>query len=264
MATVLLHEMMGTRFIINALSMRFRRCLEDSVAAGNELDLSGCKFGPECADLLKDYYDKLDFKNSEDEYLDSILKNNMEYKRNAPEEWEVLTIRNMKSLEEYMDLVKNLPQGAQFKVDCSLTSIADRSILTLLIMTRPDLELDIRQCSHDVFSFVRDTWLSVAEHHERYYELIPPDVTIVEKQPDSDYYGKLSYGFQREQTFIRNRLVLPYEFGNSQIIVLDQSVQVPKEWRLTVEKCIDTFEMVSISHKPGKVLRNILTFREDI
>lgn len=264
MATMLLCEKMGTKFIINALSMRFRRCLDEAATSGVEYDLAGCRFGPECADLLKDYYDRVNFCNTEDSYLDGLLKNNMDYKRNPPEEYELLTIRNMRSLDDYFDLAENLPQGGQFKVDCSLTSIADRSILVLLIMTRPDLELDIRQCSHDVFTYVRDSWLSVAEHHDKYYELIPPDVLVVEKQPDSDYYGRPSYGLQREQAFIRNRLVLPYEFGNSQIITLDQSIKVSQEWRLTVEKCIDAFEMANMSHKPGKVLRNILTFREDI
>lgn len=263
MAAVLLSDKMETKYIINALSGRFRRCLEEAENSSIEYDLAGCRFGPECSELLKDYYATVNFCNTEDAYLDELLKNNIAYKREKIEEYEVLTIRGTSSLDDYFDMAQNLPTGARFKVDCSLTSIMDRSTLVLLIMTRPDLDLDIRQCSHDVFSYVRDSWLSVWEHHDKYYELMPPNVVITEKQPNSEYYGRPSYGYQKEETFVRNRLVLPYEFGNSQIIKLDQSIRVSEEWRLTVEKCIDVFETASISRKPGKVIRNILTFRED-
>lgn len=263
MATVLLKDMMETRYIINALAGRFRNCLNIAIDNGNIVDLAECKFGPECAYILNEYYSKLQFCNSTDAYLDSILKNNMAYRTEQIEEYEPLQFKDVRSIEYYLTLAKELPNGGKYKVECSLDSMTSKSALILLIMTRPDLELDIRQCASDVYDFVRDTWLAVAEHHDKYYELIPPN-TVIREMQENGYFGAANCGYQKEQTFIRNKKVLPYEFGNSQIITPDGKHPVAEEWRPTAEKCIYSFQTTGISRHSGKVLRNLLVFREDI
>lgn len=262
MATVLLHDLMETRYIIDALAMRFRRSLDTALSEGSDVDLAECRFGPLCSSILNEYYGKLRFINSEDSYLNDLLANNVAYKTEPIEEYETLTLRGITEIDTYMQLVKDLPQGARYKVDCSLSSLADKATLVLLLMTRPDLELDIRQCASDIYDFVRDTWIAVAEHHSKYYELIAPDTVIVEEQ-ENGYFGSPAYGYQKEQTFIKNRKVLPFEFGNTQIVTLDNSVQISNEWRTTAEKCISAFEHRRERRASGKVLRNLLTFRED-
>ena len=57
---VLLSEAIGTKYIINKIDKRLRVTLESLI--GQEVDLSGCRFGPECADILKTFYGKITFR----------------------------------------------------------------------------------------------------------------------------------------------------------------------------------------------------------
>lgn len=262
MGIIYLRDVMETRYIINALAMRFRRCMDDAIANGNTVDLAGCRFGPDCANMLNEYYDKVPMQNSEEPECDAIIKNNIEYKTGAIEEYEPLVIDHVDGADVFLDLYNNLPQGGQYKVECSLIDIKCRATLVLLIMTRSDLELDIRQCASDVYDFVRNTWLGVAEHHDKYYELLAPN-TVIREMTEDGYFGDRSYGYQKEQTFIRNRIVLPFEFGNTQLVNLGQSEQMQNEWQYTAEMCLKVLQPVTNERRSGKVLRNLLTFRED-
>ena len=262
MGTVFLKDMMETRYIINALSMRFRRCLESAIENGDTVDFAECKFGPECAYMLNKYYGKVQMCNSADAYLDGLLKNNTAYRTEVIEEYEPLVLEGITVIDNYFELYNTLPNGGKFKVQCSLGSLACKATLVLLILSRPDLILDIRQCGSDIYDFVRDAWLTVAEHHDRYYELMAPD-TVIRESTDGEYFGADSYGYQKETTFIRNRKVVPYEFGNTQIVNPDGSHPVEEEWRPVAEKCLMAFQQTNTERRSGKVLRNLLTFRED-
>lgn len=261
MGVVKLCDLMGTRYVINALSGAQRIALNTAASNGNTVDLAGCKFGPEGVHVLSEYYEIVDFQNSEDEYLDFIIKNNCMRSLEQIEEYEKVNLRNVTSIDTYMSLAQSLPQGAKIEPEVSLSRLHDKVTLVLLIMTRPDIDFDIRKCGTDIYDYVRDAWLLNAQHHSKYYELIPPD-TVVREEDEAGYFGCPSYGFQREHSFIRNRLVLPWEFGNTKIISLDKGTGVEAEWRPVVEKCLDAFDQPSTTRQPGKVLRNLLTFRE--
>lgn len=262
MAVVLLTDLMHTRYIINSLSGAFRATMEQCVSNGDIVDLAGCRFGPECAWILRSYHDKLDMQNSEDASLDALLKHNRQISTSAVQDYEILTIKGTQTLDTYLNLAKQLPEGSRYTVRINLSSVLDRATVILLIMTRPDIEFDIRQCASDVFDFVRDLWLINAKPHEAYYELLPPN-TVLRQRSDNGQFGDDSYGWYREDTFIHSRIVLPREFGNSQIIKLG-SGSPDEEWYPTVEKCLNVFQAVSRSVRtPGKVLRNYLTFREE-
>ncbi len=259
MGVIKLSDALGTRYVINALTGSLRSVFDSAVASGDSVDFQGCKFGPDAVMMLQEYYAILDMCNTTDSYLDGILKNNCERSRTEPEPYESLNLRDIKSIDTYMRLVEELPQGAKYKPEVSLSRILDKVTLILLIMTRPDVEFDIRSCSSDVYDYVRDAWLSNAEHHDKYYELIPPDTVL--HLPDADgYFGSQTYGYQREASFIRNRIVLPWEFGNTKIITLGGN-GVSNEWRLVVEKCLDAFQSSYAEKRSGRVLRNLLTFR---
>lgn len=261
MAVIKLAEALGTRYVINALTGAQVAFLNSQIGTGNVIDLAGCKMGPDSVAALRQYYATIDFQNSEDEYLDFILKSNCARDREPVNEYEHLDLVNVRSLDRFMDLVNSLPQGAQYTADVNLAQTLDKVTLILLIMARPDITFDIRSCASDVYDYVRDVWLTTAESHDKYYELIPPDTVLRERREDGTF-GCGWYGYQREQMFVRNRIVLPWEFGNTPIIKLDASQQVSKEWRPVVEKCLDAFNQPYAARKPGKVLRNLLTFRE--
>lgn len=256
---ILLSSALGTKYVINSFAGMLRNVLDSAVAGGEVVDLSECKLGPDCALVLQEYYSTVNFVNSSDMYLDTVLKNNCERSKVEPEPYEELYLRNVRSIDVYLKLVKELPQGARYAPNVSLSHLLDKVTLTLLIMSRPDIEFDIRSCASDIYDYVRDAWLTNAKHHDKYYELIPPDTVL--RIPDADgYFGCQGYGYQREASFIRNRIVLPWEFGNTQIITLGGG-GVDEEWRMVVEKCLDAFEDSYAEKKAGRVLRNILTFR---
>lgn len=261
MEVIKFYERMGTRYIINALSGAQRSLFESLVGEDVVIDLAQCKLGPEGASILSEYYATLNFINSEDSYLDGILRSNCGRAKGTVSAYEKLFLRGVSSIDTFMGLVRTLPKHAKYCPDVSLSHILDKVTLILLIMSRPDIEFDIRDCASDIYDYVRDAWLLNAQHHDRYYELIPPDTVL--REVDSDgYYGTRSYGFQREQSFIRNRTVLPWEFGNTRIITLEKDKPVSEEWRPVVEKCLDAFDQPYSARQPGKVLRNLLTFRE--
>lgn len=259
MGTILLKEALGTKYVINALSGALRSILTQAQVNGDVVDLADCKLGPDCAVLLNSYYQTLDMVNSTDSRLDALLKSNIQRSRFEPEEYAQLEMRGVRSINVFMELVKTIPSGAKVKPIVSLSQLLDKVTLVLLIMSRPDVEFDIRGCASDIFDYVRDAWISTAEPHNAYYELIAPDVVL--RYPDEDgYFGSQEYGFQRESSFIRNRTVLPYEFGNEKIVSMD-GTGVKPEWQLVVEKCLDAFDTSYTEKAPGKVLRNLLTFR---
>ena len=136
-------------------------------------------------------------------------------------------------------MIRNLPTGKYTPI-ISSTDIGQRAGLIMLIMGRPDIEFDIRKYSMDIFAFVRDGWVSSAESHDSYYELITPDVVRRDRTPDNKF-GAIYYGFMTEAEFCSKRTVLPIEFGNSQIINLSNP-GVSDEWTPTVNKCISVFE----------------------
>lgn len=261
MAVIKMAEALGTKYIINALTGAQVAFLDAQVGTGNIIDLAGCKMGPDSVAALRRYYATIDFQNSDDEYLDFILKSNCARDREVLEEYEHLNLVNVRSLDYFLELVNSLPQGSKYMPDVNITQILDKVTLILLIMARPDIEFDIRSCASDIYDYIRDVWLTSAESHDKYYELIPPDTVVRERREDGTF-GCGWYGYQREAMFIRNRVVLPWEFGNTYIIKLDASQQVSKEWRPVVEKCLDAFNQPYAMRKPGKVLRNLLTFRE--
>lgn len=257
--TVLLKDLMNTRFIINSLSGRFLSVLKRAHNEGLELDLRECRFGPECASIMRSWYDKVDFKNTEDENADYILKANMEAARYEYEQYELLDIKKGITLGEVMELIKTLPTGAKYNVKINLTDIVCKAAIAMIIMARPDITYDIRGCASDIFDFVRDSWIASAEHHESYYELIAPH--IVRRDCNNEFYGSDDSGWIRESSFIRSRRVLPVEFGNSQIIKLGSGTL--EEWKGVAERCLEVFESrVKKQRIKGKTVKNFLKVRE--
>ena len=260
---VMLCDETGTRYIINCLEERFRMAVT-RYPEGTEFDLAGCKFGPNCANRLRQFYSRYKFINSTDAKLDKLLKNNVDAATRVYDTYEQLTFSKCDSLEYYVNLARTLPQGGKYELCIDMSDNCNIASAVLLIMTRPDIEYDIRGCSSRIFEFVRDMWLSSYEHHESYYELKLPNVVRVDNcngKYGTEFSNKLD-----ENTFVQNKLVLPVEFGNSQIITLDKGIGVSNEWRPTVEKCIKTFtdKEKRSKKKRGKVLADYLQFREEI
>lgn len=262
METIKLYEAMGTRYMIDSLNGRLEAVLNKCVEDGVILDFSECKFGPRCAGLLNRYYGKITMINSSDKKLDELLKYNYQAVTEELEDYEPLNIVNTTDTSIFINLVKTLPEG-RYKPILNPTNLRDRATLILLILARPDCEFDIRNYASDVFDFVRDVWVTNAEHHKTYYELHAPNVAVVTGD-SNNFYADEFYNPQKEYSYIRNKTVLPFEFGNSQIVKLDGS-GVANEWKSVVEKCLKVFETpVKPKRKKGKVIKNYLILREEL
>lgn len=261
MATLLLKDVMGTRYIINALDGKLMSVLDTATESGDTVDLCDCKMGPDAVIVLKSYYGRVALINSTDEELNDILTSNTLYVTEEISEYEPLNLMNVQDISVFMELREKLPQCASFKPIVDLTRILDKATLVLLMMARPDIDWDIRSCATDIYTFVRDAWLNNAGHHDTYYELIAPD-TVRRDITDAGYYGDSTYGYQKESSFVRTRCVIPYAFGNDRIVKMDGS-PIAEEWLPLVEKCLEMFKRGIIERKPGKTLRNLLVFREE-
>ena len=259
---IMLYEEMNTRYIINCLAGRFVNIME-KYEPGTVFDLAECRFGPICANRLRMYYNKHIFINTEDERLNRMLKNNNEASREEIPSYEVLEFRNCTNINHYMNLVETLEENGKYEVQVDFSDICNIATVVLLIMTRPDIDFDIRGCASSIFDFVRDMWVSSAEHHDEYYELKLPNVVSMHSVDNK--YGDEFTGYTDEYSYIHHRPVLPKEFGNSQIIKLSKTVGVSDEWKPTVEKCIGIFKSkaAQLEKKPGRVLLNYLQFREE-
>jgi hypothetical protein len=260
MSTISLVEAMNTRYIINSLLGRFVGILNNAAESGDTIDFAGAKLGPEAASILRNYTGTVDMINSTDEYLNSILLNNRERLKQI-EEYEVLDLTDTTTLQVYSDLVKSIPKGAKICPKVSLVRILDKATLILLILSRPDVEFDIRSCASDIYTYVRTYWLPNAKHHDKYYELIAPD-TVVRDKTDKGSYGSAETGYLKEDAFIQSHVVVPYEFGNTPIIDFSRG-KVDEEWDDLVAACLNAFKSNNVAKESGKVLRNILTFREE-
>lgn len=260
MAVINLVEAMGTRYIINALVGSFVNILQSAGESGDTVDFAGAKLGPDAALRMMDFTASVNMINSTDPKLNAILQQNRE-RTFEIEEYEILDLSNVKSIDTFMDLVTKIPRGARVTPKVNITHMLDKVTLILLIMARPDVEFDIRSCAYDIYSYVRNWWLPNAKSHDKYYELVAPDTVVITKDENKGF-GTEDYGYMPEEVFIGNRVVLPYEFGNSPIIIVGRS-WVDEEWRGVVSACLDCFDNTNIEKKSGKVLRNLLQFREE-
>lgn len=262
METIKLYEAMETRYIINSLDGRLDTILNKCSEEGVILDFAECRFGPHCAGILTKYYGKINMINTEDSNLNKLLGYNYLAVTEEIDEYEKLNIANTTNMAVFANLVNELPEGKYTPI-LNPTSLRDRATLILLILARPDCEFDIRNYASDIFDFVRDVWVTNAEHHKSYYELHAPNITVVNADSNNLYADEF-YNPQKEESYIRNKNVLPFEFGNSQIVKLDGS-GVPNEWKSVVNKCLKVFETpIKPKRKKGKVIKNYLTLREEI
>lgn len=255
-------DIMNTKYMIQSLDGRLGLCLEDVLKSGATLDLDGAKFGPDCVRVLSKYYGLIPMINSTDERLDCILRENYEAYAQKIEPYDPLDLEDIDNLDKVVELINSLPKDVKYQPKFRLSNIQSKAALVLLIMARPDLEFDIRECGSDIFDFVRDLWLTSCEPHDAYLELVPPNINLVNRN-EHNRFGHISYGFMLEEDFIKLKKVLPIEFGNSQIITLGEK-PVPEEWKDVVAKCIDCLEAPKVVERvKGKTLKEFLTIRKD-
>lgn len=262
MSTVMLYEKLGTRYPIDTIDLLLSRTLRECVDNGDVVDLAQCRFGPKCAQVLNEFYDKLQFINTELPEWDIILQNNMEATTTVYEEYEPIKLLVTDDIPALINWIKTVPVG-KYRPEINLTDIRYRAVLTLLIMARPDIEFDIRRTATDIFDFVRDAWVNSAKEHDTYWILRAPDIELLKLQ-NGVFTDSIGMTYNRD-ILMRDYKVLPAEFGNAQIITFTSKVS--DEWMPVLDKCIRILTTSNSKKKGrvrGKVVRNFVAVRKEI
>lgn len=201
---VLLSEAIGTKYIINKIDKRLRVTLESLI--GQEVDLSGCRFGPECADILKTFYGKITFRNTEDKDLDELLQYNRNLILNPEEEWEILDFGKVVSKDTWFEDIPKIPTG-KYLIKIDRSDIIQECLLILMIMARPDIEYDLSECMADITSIISKN-VDINEFKEdKVYITKAPYIELIDKSEIDRY----SVG------------VIPACFGRDKMIAFDGS-----------------------------------------
>jgi len=178
--SVLLKEAIGTAYIIDTISKLLRSTLDDLAKSTEEVDLSGTRFGPHCASILEEYYGKITFGNTEDPELNELLKYNNNVIKDPPEEWNPLYIENI-CTEDYLTKIKEIPAG-KYKVELRREDRLHSVIVVLILLSRPDIDLDLTECS-SLISELMNEHINIQDFddEDQCYVFDPPNVTLVDK-----------------------------------------------------------------------------------
>ena len=147
-----LTELMGTRYIINALSDKLNTALT-GLSDGETVDVCRAKFGPGAYTIVTQHMKRLNFINSADDKLNKILKVKQseirgKYESNLP-------VPEVSNWEEIVDYVYSLPQDLRYyKWDVSVSRDATVAIIAVCLV-HVNKVIDLSNRYIDVFSVLK-------------------------------------------------------------------------------------------------------------
>jgi hypothetical protein len=250
----------GTRYIIDALFMKFRSYVESAINDGNQIDIANAKFGPKCGSVVQDKVGSGVFLDSKNEEINHILEHNCAIKNTHYEEYEELEITGT-SREGLKKLIASLPKGAKLSLPAISYSERAYAFFTLLILQRPDIEWDISICSKNLFDFIRSKWLISGGRrpHKKYIEVIGS--ALVERSVGIAKRVILDGGkFESETSFVNNHTCLPAEFSSDKLLQISPNGEVTGEFAPVFTRCWDILDIPTI-HVPS--IEDHLTFRRN-
>lgn len=200
----MLHEIISTKYIIDKLNRRFRNTLDTLI--GKEVDLAYCRFGPESAEILTEYYDKIIFRNSENKELDELLQFNRNLVLNPEIDWPVLDFDNVVHKETWFEDIPKIPSG-KYLIKINKDDIVQECLLILTIMIRPDIHMDLSNCMADIMG------------------IVSRKIDIADFDEDEVYIVKTPYLYLAKKSDVTrlNGTVVPASFGRDKMLALDDS-----------------------------------------
>lgn len=247
-----LSDLMGTKYITNEHAAQLRKVLSEQT----EVDLAGCKFMPLAERCLREFYKTVKFCNSQNRELNTVLQHNMEavleQKPTTVPIEAVITgpgdIRNIiASLDE--SVIYDLSNMSKQSEDITLPGKV-RSVAILAIMKKPNIMIDLDTYARTIFTAVRTDWLKTWEPHDAYWEL--EGASLVKREVKEGLVYKPGVGQLAEKVYVKNFMVLPYEFGTEDVfgspefkIVRDTALNIlrkPPEKKKTMKDFIEVLE----------------------
>lgn len=243
--TAKLQELMGTRYMTGDHASKLRKLL-DEIATGTsnitEVDLANVKFMPGAVAVLRSFYGKVAFCNSEDAKLDWILKHNGRVPATPPlDASNSIDIPNNLSMEEVFDFFSNIDPSKVYTLkNASHSAIRAIALAILTIMKRPDVVVDLDDKVNRVFKQVRLDWTKVKQPHDSYYATMGVAITKCDRLPD----GKFQMPGEAplpEDVFVRTYTCIPAEFGNV------KGLEKTDEFRDVWEVALETLQMTPVA-----------------
>ena len=268
MSTVhIVSQEFGTKYLTESQSLDFSVFLE-GIPEGDTLDLQRVKLSPSVEETIRNNSLKYIFIDSFDNKRDEILKYNREclVTRATMQVPDILKIKPNINLEEALELVRSIPAGSSIRLDSiqSAQSAKAKATCWLLLLLRPDLNIDVFKSLGFIYEFVREPLMERIQHHPRYLELIDNMTGFRYIDVDSEgYLGSTFEGKLPEFEYIKTHRCLPAELG-TQVL---GGTKLPDgsysgEWGLVLQKCFQTLAANLHYNKHSKHIANYVSFMD--
>ena len=204
-----LKDLMGTRYIGSWHESELQRVLRGVT----EVDLCDCKFGPNCANRLAEFYGKVKFINSTDKDLDDILQRNAHAKAVSSAELKTEPLRIcFANVDAFIRYIDNLQEDTIYTLDVSkgVTRVGVY-VCTLITIKRPEITLNVGSALRDIYEEVRKVWLPHAQPHSKYTEVAKS--ALVEREVNNGNVYMPGMGYLAVDKYVSKYNVLPAEFG---------------------------------------------------
>lgn len=238
MDSIMVKYELETKYIINSMVGKFSNLFKRAMELNLPVDLSDCKLGPDCASELRKYYGKVKIINSTDEVLNKILNDNTEaalITSYAPYPEMVFPTRI--TIETLMQYIQDTKDGAQLHPTVMTGESKKLAFLTLFIMIRPDVDVDIHDCAIALYDYISSDWELCRVSHDKYIQFMRPDWCIIEC--NNGIMGTPYTGYMSEDLYISKYDVLPYDFGTKMLLEEDEAGRPSGEWRNVINKCMN-------------------------
>ena len=234
--TVNVAKELGTRYVLKSYLGQFRKVFDDWIAKDPNVtfDLCDCRLTLQAASALFAYYGKANFVNSKNETLNMYLQENCRRAR-VPKIDKVDLMPKDYTVETLSEYINSLSESTVYvvHVDYRTEINTQMAFVVLLILTRPEVTIDIGNVARSIREFVEDAWMYKAEHHDAYWEVDGSNLIrrdVVDGYVSAPYRNELS-----EDMFRETAKCLPIEFGT-------EYLYETKEWEGVVDKCLKTLQ----------------------
>ncbi len=252
MSTVhIVSQEFGTKYLTESQSLDFSVFLE-GIPEGDTLDLQRVKLSPSVEETIRN----------------NSLKYNREclVTRATMQVPDILKIKPNINLEEALELVRSIPAGSSIRLDSiqSAQSAKAKATCWLLLLLRPDLNIDVFKSLGFMYEFVKEPLMERIQHHPRYLELTDNMTGFRYIDVDSEgYLGSTFEGKLPEFEYIKTHRCLPAELG-TQVL---GGTKLPDgsysgEWGLVLQKCFQTLAANLHYNRHSKHIANYVSFMD--
>lgn len=211
-----LATLLGTKYIYDGVNAELKNVFNSNI--NGEIDLAGCKFGPICECMLRDYYDKIKFIDSENEYNEMVLELNTKLKKMNAANISSETLRSTFDCEsDVIDYIQNLSTKKLYDIkEYSCAPQVTTALVIIITCLRPDILINLGAYTSEIFKQVRLDWLPVRQpHYDEYNEVVGQ--SILRRQVKAGQIYMPGIGMVEEDIYVVKYNVLPVAFGEERL-----------------------------------------------